>query len=481
MHLTEPAVLKTLLIIAYIVLSVWSIGSIIYHGRRPSRSIGWVLAIVVLPFVGVILYYLFGINRRKFKFFNTKEFKQRKRFSYGNAPTSNQFKANFDLDIRKKRLNQLINANSNTLATGGNAITVLQDGGETFNTLFKAMGEAQSFIHVQYYILERGNLFEKMLELFQKKISEGVEVRIIYDSFGSYSLRGRPKKRFQEIGVKIHPIMPIRLKNLLFYLNFRNHRKIVVIDNKVAFTGGVNISDKYIKHDSELGKWKDTHLKLEGPIVNDLHQVFLKDYFFASKKENFSIEDYLFEQSKCGEVHAQVVAGGPDSTYPTIMQQYIGMVNQAQKSICIANPYFLPGEAFFQALKVIALQGVEIRLLIPKKSDSLAAMFAMFSQFEELLGVGVKIFLRKDFSHAKILLVDDDLASIGSGNFDIRSFELNYEANILIYDEAITQEMKNEFNSICEKAEQISLEEFKNRPRWKKFMEGLSKFFKPIL
>ncbi|WP_067034376.1 cardiolipin synthase [Allomuricauda sp. CP2A] len=473
--------MKTILIIVHTVLSLWSIGSIIYHGRRPSRSIGWVLTIIVLPFVGVILYYLFGVNRRKFKFFNTKEFEQRKRFSYGNAPTSNQFKANFDSDIRKKRLNLLINANSNTSATRGNAITVLQDGGETFNTLFNAMEEAKKFIHVQYYILERGKLFERMLELFQKKISEGVEVRIIYDSFGSYTLRGRPKKRFQEIGVKIHPIMPIRLKNLLFYLNFRNHRKIVVIDNKVAFTGGVNISDKYIKHKGELGKWKDTHLKLEGPIVNDLHQVFLKDYFFASNKEEFRIEDYLFEQSKSGDVHAQVVAGGPDSSHPTIMQQYIGMINQAQKSICIANPYFLPGEAFFQTLKIIALEGVEIRLLVPKKSDSNAAMFAMFSQFEELLGVGIKIYLREDFSHAKILLVDDDLVSIGSGNFDIRSFELNYEANILIYDQGINQEMKAEFNALCEKAEQLSLEEFKNRPRWKKFMEGLSKFFKPLL
>lgn len=473
--------MKTVLIIAHVVLSLWSIGSIIYHGRRPSRSIGWVLTIIVLPFVGVILYYLFGVNRRKFKFFNTKEFEQRKQFSYGNAPTSNQFKANFDSDILKKRLNQLINASSNTSATSGNAITVLQDGDETFKTLFNAMEEAKKFIHLQYYILERGTLFEKMLELFKKKISEGVEVRIIYDSFGSYTLRGRPKKRFQEIGVKIHPIMPIRLKNLLFYLNFRNHRKIVVIDNKVAFTGGVNISDKYIKHEGELGKWKDTHLKLEGPIVNDLHLVFLKDYFFASKKEGLKIEDYLFEQSKSGDVHAQVVAGGPDSSHPTIMQQYIGMINQAQKSICIANPYFLPGEAFFQTLKIIALEGVEIRLLVPKKSDSDAAMFAMFSQFEELLGVGIKIYLREDFSHAKLLLVDDDLVSIGSGNFDIRSFELNYEANILIYDQGINQEMKAEFNALCEKAEQLSLEEFKNRPRWKKFMEGLSKFFKPLL
>ncbi|MFC4221063.1 cardiolipin synthase [Flagellimonas marina] len=473
--------MKTLFTIVYIVLSLWSIGSIIYHGRRPSRSIGWVLAIIVLPIIGVVLYYLFGVNRRKFKFFKTKEFEQRKRFSYGNAPSSDHFPADFGSDMRKKRMNQLIKANSNTVATSGNAIRVLQDGGETFNTLFKAMEEAEKFIHVQYYILERGTLFDKMLELFKRKIAEGVEVRIIYDSFGSYTLRGRPKKRFKDVGVKIHPIMPIRIKNLLFYLNFRNHRKIVVIDNKVAFTGGVNVSDKYIKHMGELGKWKDTHLKLEGPIVNDLHLVFLKDYFFASKKEKFKIEDYLFEQSKCGEVDAQVVAGGPDSSHPTIMQQYIGMINQAQRSVCIANPYFLPGEAFFQALKVIALQGVEIRLLVPKKSDSIAAMFAMFSQFEELLGAGIQIFLRDDFSHSKILIVDDDLVSVGSGNFDIRSFELNYEANILIYDQDINKEMTAEFNALCEKSEQLNLEEFKNRPRWKKFMEGLSKFFKPLL
>lgn len=473
--------MKTFFIIVHVALSIWCIGSIIYHGRRPSRSIGWVLAIIGLPFVGAILYYLFGVNRRKLKFFNTKDFERRRRFSYGNAPSSDKFHANFDSDIRKKRLNQLTNANSNTLATSGNAITVLQDGGETFNTLFKAMEKAEKFIHVQYYILERGGLLDKMLELFKRKISEGVEVRIIYDSFGSYSLRGRPKKRFQEIGVKIHPIMPIRVKNLLFYLNFRNHRKILVIDNKVAFTGGVNISDKYIKNKGELGKWKDTHLKLEGPIVNDLHLVFLKDYFFASNKEEFKMEDYLFEQSKCGEVNAQVVAGGPDSNHPTIMQQYLGMINQAQKSIRIANPYFLPGEAFYQNLIVVALQGIDVRLLVPKKSDSRAAMYAMFSQFEELLDAGIKIYLRDDFSHSKAMLVDDDLVSIGSGNFDIRSFELNYEANILIYDQGISKEMTDEFDALCEKAEQISLEEFQNRPHWMKFMEGLAKFFKPLL
>ncbi|WP_226789827.1 cardiolipin synthase [Flagellimonas hadalis] len=473
--------MKTVILIAYILVSLWAIGAIIYHGRRPSRSISWVIAILALPFLGALFYYLFGMNRRKFKFFNNKEFKRRKRYHYEGDTKMEGTAPDFGSDTRKQRLSRLVGTCSETRPATGNSITVLQDGGETFNALFKAMEEAKESIHVQYYILERGDLLDKMLELFQRKIAEGVVVRIIYDSFGSYRLRGRPKKKFRDIGVKIYPIMPIRLTNLLFSLNFRNHRKILVIDNKIAFTGGVNVSDKYIKHGGELGKWKDTHLKLEGPIVNDIHLVFLKDYYFASKQGDFKVEEHLTEQPKTGEVAAQVVAGGPDSAHPTIMYQYIGMMNRAKKSICIANPYFLPGEALLEALKIVALEGVEISLLIPKRSDSIAAKFAMFSQFEELLEVGVKIYMRDDFSHSKILIVDDDLVSIGSGNFDMRSFELNYEANILIYDEKINAEMTGEFLAICERAEPITLERFRNRSTWLKFLEGLFKFFKPLL
>ncbi|MEC7770407.1 MAG: cardiolipin synthase [Bacteroidota bacterium] len=473
--------MKTFLTILYIATSVWAIGAIIYHGRRPSRSISWALAIIILPFLGAILYYLFGMNRRKFKFYNTKEFEKRNKFAQPKISEQEAFLAHFDDDIRKERLNRLIQASSSTTAKSSNKVSVLQDGGETFNVLFKAMEEAQKFIHVQYYILERGTLLDKMLDLFERKIKEGVEIRIIYDSLGSYKLRGRPRKQFQDIGVKIYPIMPIRIRNLLFSLNFRNHRKIVIIDNTVAFTGGVNVSDKYIKRENGLGKWKDVHLKLEGPIVNDLHLIFLKDYFFASNKADFNISNYVAAQQAAGNVNAQVVAGGPDSKHPTIMQQYIGMMNQAKRSICIANPYFVPGEAFLQSLKIIALEGVEITLLVPKKSDSQAAKFAMFSHFEELLKVGVKIYLRNDFSHSKIMIVDDDLVSIGSGNFDIRSFELNYETNILLYNKEINREMTEEFKKICEKANPVTLERFQNRTLWQKFLEGLFKFLKPLI
>jgi len=472
---------KTALTVIYILTSVWAIGAIIYHGRRPSRSISWALAIIFLPYLGAALYYLFGMNRRKFKFFNPKEFDQRQKYSLEKLLAQKKYWVNNDDGSRKDRLTKLLKASSGIAATKNNHIKVLQDGGETFKVLFDALEQAEKFIHVQYYILERGELLDKMLALFKRKIREGVEVRIIYDSLGSYHLRGRPRKKFQDIGVKIYPIMPIRIKNLLFSLNFRNHRKIVIIDNKVAFTGGVNVSDKYIKGQNDLGKWKDTHLKLEGPIVNDLHLVFLKDYYFASKKEDFHISDYLVEQESAGNMDAQVVAGGPDSKHPTIMQQYIGMMNQAQRCIRIANPYFVPGEAFMQSLKIVALEGVEVILLVPKYSDSAAAKFAMFSHFEDLLGVGVKIYLREDFSHSKIMIVDDDLVSIGSGNFDIRSFELNYEANVLIYNEEINSEMTREFDKICEKSNLVTQKRFENRTVWMRFLEGLFKFFKPII
>ncbi len=473
--------MNTTLTILYILTSVWAIGAIIYHGRRPSRSLSWIMLILILPILGALLYYLFGMNRRKFKFFNTRDFERKKKYNYPLKSLDQPYWVDFESDPRKKRLNDLIKKSSKTKATEGNKITVLQDGGETFNTLFEAMEEAKEFIHLQYYILERGDLLDKMIDLFKRKINEGVEIRIIYDSLGSYHLRGRPRKHFQDIGVKIYPIMPIRLKNLLFSLNFRNHRKIVIIDNQVAFTGGVNISDKYIKGRNELGKWKDIHLKLEGPIVNDLHLVFLKDYFFASKRDDFPIEEYLFKQEQKGTATAQMVAGGPDSKYPAILQQYLGMMNEAQNYIYIANPYFVPGEAFLQNLKIRALQGVEITLLVPKKSDSKMAKFAMFSQFEELLEVGVKIYLRDDFSHSKIMIVDGDLTSIGSGNFDVRSFELNYETNILIYDEKITEEVLQEYKLQCERAHLLRLQDFKDRTLTQRFLEGLFKFFRPLL
>ncbi len=472
--------MNTTLYILYIVLTFWAIIVIVYYGRRPTKSISWVFAVITLPFAGPLLYYLFGVNRRKFKFFSSKQLAKRKKFKELFSKGNSAYITAFDHTGKEGKIAKLIQNNSGFSPYSENDIAPLHDGKQTFDTLFHELGKAEKFIHVQYYLFEQGEILQRMLQLFEQKIKQGVKVRIIYDSFGSYAIRGGIKKKFQKIGASIYPIMPIRFGNLLFSLNFRNHRKIVVIDGKVAFTGGLNITDKYVKDTGALGQWKDVHLKLQGPIVQSLHRVFLKDYSFASQDE-LDISEFEIESTPKGSVSAQVVSGGPDSEQPIIMQQYIAMMNNAQKSVCITNPYFLPGEAFLQSLKIVALQGIAVTLLLPEESDSKAAMYAMFSQFEELLDVGVHIFLRPDFSHGKVLLIDEDIVSIGSGNFDNRSFEHNYETNVIIYDKSIAKGIGDEFYRICRNSRKLDLTHFKKRPRWKKFMERVFKFFKPLL
>jgi cardiolipin synthase len=473
--------MRTLLFICYLLLTIWAFGSIVLHGSRPTKSLSWLLTIIAIPFGGPILYYLFGVNRRKFTFFRLKQAEKRRLYdeTYKNLATTEDYIHVHDNTYEK--LSALNKKNTFFPSYKGNIVTVLNDGEETFDAIFEAIKNAKSFVHLQYYIFEEGELTERFYELFQKKINEGVEVRLIYDSVGSFSFRGKTIKRFKNIGVKIYPMMPLRFGSLLFTLNYRNHRKIVIVDGCLGFTGGVNVSDKYIKKNSPLGIWKDLHVQLEGPVVNSLHRIFIKDYHFASNKEMLLNEKYLPNIEPIGESTVQIVSSGPDSKQPAVMQQYISMINSATKSIYIANPYFIPGTTLLQAIKIAALSGIQINLLIPKKSDSLMARYSMFSRFEELLVIGVNIYLREDFSHSKVILIDNEVASIGSGNFDYRSFEHNFEANAVIYDKEITEDICKEFTEYFEINTTLDYDTFKKRPLYERFIEGIAKFFSPLL
>src|SRR6056297_1441 len=473
--------MNTLLWILYLGITLWSVVSIILHGSRPTKSLSWLLVVLALPFAGPVIYYLFGVNRRKFRFFRLRETEKRKSFDEQYRDLHDlEHKVDFD-NVKKSKLAKLVE-NSTLLAPyTGNEVTILNGGEETFDSIFEALEKAEKFIHLQYYIFSKGELTERFYNLFKEKISEGVEIRLIYDSFGSYSFRGKFKKKFLELGVKVFPMMPIRFGNLLFTLNYRNHRKIIVIDGKVGFTGGVNVTDKYIEPISDLGIWEDIHVKLAGPVVNSLHRIFVKDYHFASNEDLLLTKNYFPKIGSQGSRIVQIAAAGPDSTQPAIMQQYIAMINSAEKYVCIANPYFIPGRAVVQALTVAALSGVEIRLLVPKVSDSKMAKLSMFSRFEQLLEVGVKIYLRPNFSHSKMMIIDGEIASIGSGNFDYRSFEHNFETNALLYDTDLTQKIQEEFEKICDNCSCLDYETFKNRPIWERLLEGVAKFFSPLL
>lgn len=473
--------MKIFLIALYLVCTVWALFSTIMHGSRPSRSLSWVLIILTFPFFGPLVYYLFGVNRRKFKFNKLKGNIKRKLYDKTYKESQVHDVSEAFSNKMEGRLAKLIKNSSNTFPYGGNSVVVLSSGMETFDSIFRAISGAKEFIHIQYYIFEKGELQDKFYELFKTKISEGVEVRMIYDSLGSSSFKGTLKRRFRKIGVKTYPMMPLRIGSFMYTLNYRNHRKIVVVDGKTGFIGGVNVSDKYIKPISDMGIWADLHLKLEGPVVSSLHRIFIKDYHFASNKDPLLTEKYLPEIPNRGDSIVQMVASGPDSNQPAILQQYVGMIGLAQKHIYIANPYFIPGPTVINAIKIAVMSGVEVTLLVPEKSDSIMAKYSMYSKFEDLLAVGIKIYLRNDFSHSKVIMVDDEISSVGTGNFDYRSFEHNFETNAIVYDTKIANSIKSEFLKECREAKQLSYEAFKNRPYLQKVLEGFAKFFQPIL
>lgn len=473
--------MNTFVIISYVVLTLWTLGNIIFHGSTPTKSLAWVLAVVVMPFAGPFLYYLFGINRRKFKFFRWRGARRKQRYIETYEHLEEDYGPVDFKSPKKERLARLIKSNSHYAPVGGNGITVYDNGKDTFDAIYEAAEQAKEFIHLQYYIFSPGEITERLYQIFERKLAEGVEIRLIYDYVGSYFLDGKIIKRMKAIGVHAYPMMPIRFGNLLYTLNYRNHRKIFIVDGKIGFTGGVNASDKYLYGSKRLGVWKDLHLRMEGPAVNSLHHIFIKDYHFASKEALLTKPRYLSAVPNHGKTVVQIAASGPDSRQPAIMQQYMAMVHLATDKIFIANPYFIPSTEVIQALKIAALSGVKVQLLVPGKSDSRMAKYCMFSFFEELLEAGVEIYLRSDFSHGKMIIIDDEIASVGSGNFDYRSFEHNYETNAILYNKEVAKKLGDTFCTHCEKSTALDYESFKLRPNWERYLEGLSRFFSPLL
>ncbi|PQJ80930.1 cardiolipin synthase [Polaribacter porphyrae] len=467
--------------ILHLILFCWAFYNILYFGVKPSKSLSWILITFFFPFLGAFCFIIFGINRRKIKFFELKETKKRKNYIQKSFNSDKNSNITILDNIKQKKIAQLIYNNTNVIVEDNNEVILLKNGEETFNAMFKAIKNAKKFIHLQYFIIENGEILSKIIKLLEEKRKENVEVRILYDTIGSFSLKKKTKKKLKEIGAEIYPETPFKFGSFLFSLNFRNHRKIAIIDNEIGFTGGVNISDEYITKDTDLGIWQDTHLEIKGSTVNSIHKSFLKDFYYATDQDLSKNEKYTTVTKIKGNTKLQIVSGGPDYEQSVVMQQYLSFINLAEKNICVLNPYFIPTFSILEAFKIASLSGVNVTLLLPKKSDSKIAMYSMYSYFESLLKANVNIYLRDDFSHSKVIFIDDEIASVGSTNFDCRSFEHNYEINAIIFDKKITSEIRSEFDERKELATKIDLETFRNRSIKQKTLERLCRFFSPLL
>tara|TARA_R110002073_G_scaffold72537_1_gene177103 strand:- start:68099 stop:69520 length:1422 start_codon:yes stop_codon:yes gene_type:complete len=471
----------TTFFIIYVIIAFIAIGSIILYGSNPSRSLGWILVIIFIPYAGAISYLLFGVNRREFKIFTLKRTAERRLYDQKYLK-QNGFNSEVLFESSKTaKLAILLEKSSKFPAIAGNKVTILSNGADAYKSIFEKLEKAKKFIHIQFYIFEDGDVLENIYQIFKRKINEGVEIRMIYDAIGSFELKNKSIKRFKDLGVAIFPVMPIKFGSIIFAINFRNHRKILVIDGDTGFTGGVNISDKYVSSQSELGIWDDEHLCIEGPSVESLHNIFIKDFYFASEDAILMNEKYHPKITKKGNSIVQIVASGPDSDYPTILHQYLGLINIASNCIYIANPYFMPSRPLLEGIKMAALSGIKIKLLVPEKSDSIIAKFSMQSYFTELLQVGIEIYKSSNFLHSKIIITDNEIVSVGSGNFDHRSFEQNFEANALIYDKEVAEKISKNFLADCEKSKLLTFEKHKSRPFYNKLLEGLARLFSPLL
>ena len=357
------------------------------------------------------------------------------------------------------------------------------NGEQKFPDLLQAMKEAKHHLHIEYYIFEYDEIGMQVIDMMIRKATEGVEVRFIYDDFGSPALKKETERRLQEAGVEVYPFYKVHFYLLANRLNYRNHRKIVVIDGKTGFVGGINVSDKYINNGKNKLYWRDTHLRIDGPAVYYLQYLFITDWnFCCAKKLNPGPLYFAKMEEEKKECYVQIAAGGPDSFMPSILYSQLQAINLAEEEILITTPYFIPGDSILDALCIAALSGLTVKLLVPGKSDSKFVNAASRSYYTELLQAGVEIYLyQKGFVHAKTMVSDGKLSVIGTANMDNRSFDLNFEVNALVYDKEIAGQMRKQFFEDISYAERIDKEAWLSRSAFRQLPEKVAKLFSPVM
>ncbi|WP_047414594.1 cardiolipin synthase [Cellulophaga sp. Hel_I_12] len=475
--------------ITYILVILVIIFRVLLDTRSSTKALAYILFIIFVPFIGVFFYFSFGINYRKRKIYSKKilldeplwkQITQRKK-SYANAITHSGI-----ISDHYQQLIEYIQNSGISQLTANNEIKLLINGEEKFPELLSALEKATSHIHMEYYIYENDVTGNQVADLLIKKAKEGVEVRFIYDDFGSHSLDKSFIEKLNEAGVQTAPIYKIKWYALANRLNYRNHRKIVIIDTCVGFIGGINVSDKY-RNDTPLKDhlfWRDTHLMVTGQATAQLQYLFICDWNFCSpNKLAYSpiyFKDYT-QNKTIGKEAMQIAASGPDSSQPVIFYSLLKAINLAKKRIFITSPYFIPGESLMDALIIAIQSGLDVRILIPGISDSKMVNAVANAYYTELLRYGAKIYqYNKGFVHAKTMVIDDDLAIIGSANMDYRSFDLNFEVNAMVYSKKIAQQLADVFENDLIASEQINAINWLNRPKhlvlWEKIVRLLSPF-----
>ncbi|MBD8498165.1 cardiolipin synthase [Paenibacillus arenosi] len=467
-------------------LAVLTLAIIIFmENRHPSSTMAWLLILALIPVVGFVFYLLFGQNYRKRRKYSKKAKRDKEEYAFLKAQwIESQYSAR-EFTAEQRKLLLLMNRISNSTVSFSTETKVLTNGEETFSALLHELRMAQHHIHMEYYIYRDDDIGREIQQILIEKAKSGVHVRFMYDAVGSVYLKNSFVKELREAGVQVAVFGPVRFHLVSNKVNYRNHRKIVVIDSSVGFMGGLNVGDEYLSRNKTYGFWRDTHMIVRGEAVQTLQAIFLKDWRHMTKEKvvepkYFVSCNTLNPEAEHGAV--QIIASGPDQEFQTMKNLFFSMVTSAQKSIWIATPYFVPDEDLLTALKVAALSGLDIRLLFPAKPDRWLPFLASHSYFPGLIESGVKIYeYEKGFLHSKLVIVDGEIATIGTTNMDMRSFYLNFEVNALLVRTDSIERLVTDFERDLQSAARINEEQFKKRKKRTRFLESLARLFSPLL
>ncbi len=473
------------------VINILFIITAIYVERKKPMEIGmWILIFTFLPVVGFVLYLFLG---RGLRFSKKKLFKIKKEYddeyntqiiAQKNLLENKEFlledkNSQSYYDIIEMHINE-----SKSILTSDNDINIFIDGKDKFASLIKDIEEAKDTIHLLYFIIKDDNIGRKIVDLLTRKASEGVEIRLLYDHLGSYFTPSRMFKQLIKAGGKVNRFFPLKFGTYL-RANYRNHRKIVVIDGNIGYLGGMNIGDEYMGLGKNKVPWRDTHIRITGSAVYMLQARLMQDWYYSSNEEGISDEllgDRLFPTLEAhGKIAMQIVSSGPDASGEQIKRGLIKMINCARESIYIQSPYFIPDETFLESLQIAAMSGKDVSVMIPGVPDKKMVYRVTFSYIQDLMDYGIKVYIYPGFLHSKMVVIDEEVSSIGTTNIDIRSFKLDFEVNAFIYNADFSLNCARIFENDIKICKLVTSEWYKSRSVWYKFQEGFFRLFSGLL
>lgn len=476
----------------YVINALVILNLVFREKRSIETTVAWILILSTIPALGFVLYFSFGRGISKDNMFKVKEaedkiIKNNILDTHVKLEYANRFEPNV-IDHRDM-IYALANSN-NAHFTDNNSVDIYEESNKFFDSLLSELKEAKQYINIQFYIFKDDNIGNEIIDILLTKAKEGVEVRLLYDAVGSRLFTDKSISKLKKGGVKVGAFFPSFMKIINFNLNYRNHRKIVVIDGKVGFVGGNNVGDEYLGKDKKFGNWRDTHLKLTGDCVRDLNIRFILDWRYTTK-EDLNLDKY-FNDDSCitnydstsNNIGIQIVSSGPDITeLDEIKYGYIKMIQGAKKYVYIQSPYFILDKTLTDTLKIACLSDIDVRIMIPSKPDHPFVYWASYSYAGELLKFGAKLYTydEKSFLHAKTIVMDDAICSIGTANMDIRSFELNFEVNAFIYASEVAKKQRLIFENDMLNSKELTLDLYNSRSTSIKIKESISRLLSPIL